>query len=451
MRTIGIPARWALGGVALFLGGPALAQSLCGIGASIPPAGLICVEVSSSPATNTENFVGSSPLNFVTSVGDYSVAMTATFVVAAGGIEVALAGRATRNANTGGNDMANVTVVVEGGRSGPLPGSDGALSLSGTTSGVGQVVQGGAAGYFTANGQDLIFDGFNQNLTIPLFGPGDFAEADPSTGTVAAGAVAVQGITVFQLNDVGETIDIPSGTGAGEVFPAGSGRGIVLRAPPEGNDDGVDTTDLDRLEHWTVEQFRNVVGSECDAAEHWHIVPFPAVSLEGTSFEDTPNCGLGKEENTPIQTVALIETPTTLDADFTVPAREAMFVVAGTTLTVPEGVTLTVNRDASLAVQGTLAVEGSLVIGPGSRVDIDGVLSNAGNSIDNSGTLNIWGTGDVNNQGATTNLPGGTIQNFGSISNSGVLCNDGTLLDSGAISGDAVTMGCDLLFRGAFE
>ena len=217
-----------LGVFLLAVSGVASAQSLCGIGATIPPAGLLCIEVTSNPPTTTETFIGPSPLTFSTTVGDYSVAMTAAFVIAALGIEVNLAGTATRVADSG-NAMANVSIRVEGGRSGELPGSDGALSLSGSSTGVGQVVQGGAAGYLVLQGTDLQFDGFNQDLTVPLFGPGDFDAADPSTGTVAAGAVAIQGITVFQLNTVGDSIDIPSGSGAGEVFPAGSGRGIVFR------------------------------------------------------------------------------------------------------------------------------------------------------------------------------------------------------------------------------
>ena len=208
---------------------------------------------------------------------------------------------------------------------------------------------------------------------------------------------------------------------------------------------------MDRLEHWPVEQFRLVVGPECDQAEHWHIIPFPAVSLEGTDFNDTPNCGLGKKENTSIQTVGIIDAPTTLDSDYTVPAREALYVDASTTLTVPEGVTLRVSRDASLSVQGTLVVNGRLVIGAESRVDIDGTMTNSGNTIENAGTLNNWATGSIDNSGSFTNLGGGTFQNLGSVNNTGELCNDGTLLDSGSITGNAVTATCDLLFAGSFE
>lgn len=431
------------------------AQSLCGIGAVIPPSGQLCVLVSANSSTMTEEFIGPSPLTFMASVGDYTVSMTATYVVSAVGVEVNLAGIAQRVADSG-NAMANIIVEVEGGRSGPLPQGNGALSLTGSTTGVGQVIQGGAAGYSVLNGQDLQFDGFNQVLTANLFGPGDFALADPQTEIVEAGAIAVKSITTFQLNEVNEIIDIPSGTGSGEVFPAGSdGREIVIRAPVEGNEDGEGTSDLDRLEHWPIEKLFIFTGpGDCDDVSHYHVERLLAnavQSLESSKLSFDPKCGLGKTENTPVQTVATMNNAITIDENYNIPAGEGIFVAPSGVLTIPEGVTMTVNRGASLAVQGSLVVNGTLVIGEGSRVDIDGEVRNTGNTIENSGTLNIWDSGSLDNSGSFTNLITGTIQNIGGIANTGVLCNDGTILGGGGITDNTLESNCDLFFDASFD
>lgn len=441
--------------VLLLTGQTAQAQSLCGIGAVIPPSGQLCVRVLANNTAMTEEFIGPSPLAFTTTVGDYTVSMTATYVVSAVGVEVNLAGIAQRVADSG-NAMAHIQVQVEGGRSGPLPGGSGALSLTGSSTGVGLVEQGGAAGYPVLGGQDLQYDPFNQTLRIKLFGPGDFAAADPETGLVAPGAVAVLSTTIFQLNEVGEIIDIPSGSGSGEVFPAGSdGREIVIRAPVEGNEDGEDTTDLDRLEHWPIEKLFIFTGpGDCDDVSHYHVERLLAnavQSLESSNLSDDPKCGLGKTENTPVQTIATMNKAVTIDENYNVPAGEGIFVSESGVLTIDEGVTMTVNRGASLAVQGQLVVNGTLVIGEGSRVDIDGELRNTGNTIENSGTLNIWDSGSVDNSGSFTNLITGTIQNIGGIANPGVLCNDGTILGGGGITDNTLESNCDLFFDASFD
>jgi hypothetical protein len=402
----------------------ARAQALCGPGFGTTPPGLICVHVTSSTTGGTiQEFVGSTGMVVATTLGDYTTMLMAVYLVTPGGMAVGLAGMVEKTGDT--TPGSTITVEVEGGRAGPLGPGAGALSLDGATTGTGQVTIGGAAG-FVSFGDDLLMTGFPAVIDIPLFGAGAFLDSDPSAGSVASGSVAVRLTHVFNLTVMGEMIMIPAGAGAGDpVFPLDDtgqiGRQAITLLLPIGLRSG----------HFSFEQFRVVTGPECDTDPHYHLRfdLTEGVSLEGDTFVEEDPCGAGKTSEITVQTVTIIETPTTLASDYVVPTGGGLYITPFGSLTVPPGVQMIIPEGTSVTNLGTMTNNGL---------------------VDNLGTIYNWANATVINNGTLNNFPSGTVVNEGAIVNNDTFCNDGTLNSTGTISGNAVGSNC-ILFADGFE
>jgi len=386
----------------LLLSGVAVAahaQSVC-VGPYLGDGGVeeLCVHVNETGVGGVSmDFRGPSPLVIPpTAVGDYTVAMMAIYASDADGMAVILDGTVTRT--SAGTDA--LVIVADGGLGTPitLP-SSGSLVLVGAATDVSQTVLGGAAGF--AFGPDTSWTSLGNIVCDEVtFGAGAFGCAIGEL-PVDPGTVAARNITTFHLNNVGQTIDIPSGAVVGDPPLIGEETELL-----ELEVNGV-------LENFTSDQF-TIYGPEANCAgDHWHTISGSATSLEGSTFTDNPECGAGKKSEVTVREFGEVDEDTEMPIDQNIDDGEGMIVAS--MLEVPGVLTLT-NRDGgTLAVTatGTLHVDGTVINEAGGNLQNHGTVVNTSNTIRNRGLFVNRGT--IDNTGTITNECGGVFENLGTL------------------------------------
>ncbi len=347
----------------------------------------VCVNISETiPGGATLNMRGPSGLNIMTVVGAYAVDLTFTFASDGAGSAMVINGTVTRmTAGTGG-----LVVRADGGLGEPLSEASGSLSLIGMTTGTSQTLLGGGAGYLVGQTGDLQFVSLGNTICQEdnfAAGAIDCVMAELSILTDNP-LVAVSNVTSFNINDVGETITIPSASIAGDPPLIGETDEEVLELPV----DGV-------IEHFPKSQFRLSPGDGGCPPPHWHLTGM-AQSLEGTSIvdPDPPGCGLGEESDVLVSQLGEVTEDMELPYGLSVDSMQVLAVDSVATLTIPEPLTLTVASGAALVNAGT--------------------INNTGNTIRNFGGINA---GTINNTGTITNECGGIVNNTGMITGNPII------------------------------
>lgn len=163
--------------------------------------------------------VGDPPLAIVGPYGQYELNLTVAYTFGGLGMAIEINGTVERIVP----GTQGILIDAEGGWGTALPGGGGSVSLSGFATGTAGVESGGAVGFpfGTVPAEDVTYTGFLVTCAETVLGPrppGNVGEFDCSKTElpVADGGVAIKNITVVHINDVGEMVDLPAGTGVGE-------------------------------------------------------------------------------------------------------------------------------------------------------------------------------------------------------------------------------------------
>jgi hypothetical protein len=170
----------------------------------------MCVLIQEGPGGNNERayFRGPSPLYIDSTIGDYYVNDTVTFNSTTSGMSLSIQGIIRRT----GQGNGNLIITADGGVYGPISITTADLVLEGNTSSTSKIQLGGAAGY--AVGQDIGYSSFNHVIELLMNNAMAF-DSSKLNLPLALDAVAIRNITTLHLNNVGDSIDIPSIAGIG--------------------------------------------------------------------------------------------------------------------------------------------------------------------------------------------------------------------------------------------
>jgi hypothetical protein len=170
----------------------------------------LCVNVSEDSGASLD-LRGPSPITINQTIGDYRVNVAIAYAVEATGMAVSIEGTVRRtSAGAGG-----ITIRADGGTNASVPASSGSLELIGDATGPSHVQLGGAAG-FRQPGGDVAFESYLVTCDELIVDGGPF-ECTIDSIPVNPGAVATTNITGFHITNVGDIVDIPSTTLAGEI------------------------------------------------------------------------------------------------------------------------------------------------------------------------------------------------------------------------------------------
>lgn len=419
----------------LFSEKSALAHALCGDGFGITPPGQICVIVRTDPPTNEVMMPGpTGSTAFMANVGDYQASISAGFMTGLDTMEVNLTAFVTRTANT--DPRQHLIVLVEGGRTDPMPGYEATLFVDGEFTGPGLVTVGGGAGFeFLSHPTDLQFVGWPTVASYTAYDAEPFDVLQDDIHTVDDGSIALHTNNVFHLVNVGDSVDVPAGAYAGDgVFPQGSKRQIVLRLPVG-----------EKLQHFPFEQFQ-VAYSETCPAPYYKLRPGldAAISIEGGYAFEQKYCGVGLVSQVRRQTLGVIDEPTTLEEDYAVPEGEGLLITEQGSLMIPGGITMTIDGESTVANLGLIVVEsdGTVFIGKGSELENLGVIENQ-HLIESHGRICNASSGHIENNETLANRSAGLFYNLGNINNGNILCNEGRIKNGGSIDGNPIEPVCN--------
>jgi len=225
MNLTGLPVFVIL--LSLIISTDAVAQSICDTPSFLGTTGPeICISITelsqdgavvSGPVNIRGPAVGPGPAMIAIPlqiVGQYSVVMNIAYISTPTGMAIGMDGVVTRT-SAGSNQLS---IVAQGGWGTVLSAASGSLNLVGLSTGTSRVIVGGAAGYPQGRtpAEDIRFVGFSRMITEVTYNGGPFADTILGQ-SVDAGAVAIHVQTVFHLNNVGDTTDIPSGVGLAPI------------------------------------------------------------------------------------------------------------------------------------------------------------------------------------------------------------------------------------------
>ena len=211
--------------ICAFGSGHIKAQSVCDgppyLGTNGPE---ICVQIFDSESLTVVDFRGPVQMSISRTVGHYFLDIDIAFAVGPRGMMVSISGTATRTSPGGGY----ISVTAQGGTDTANAATVGSLHLDGFATDTSITHLGGAAGYRVGGvGGDIQFAGFGPTCPGSTTGAGTFT-CDEFDLPVNEGAEAVQNFTLFEIENLNQTIDIPSGVGYGDPPPPNYGTDLLV-------------------------------------------------------------------------------------------------------------------------------------------------------------------------------------------------------------------------------